>query len=100
MASIGAHDAMVRLPELLDRAEKGEAFEITKDGRPVAHLVPAGGFDRDEAVAAVERLRARLARGPRVSEAEARANWDLLKTELEAEEDERMDRWLSSSTPR
>ena len=58
------------------------------NGRPVARLVPAEGVDREEAVAAAGRLRARLARAPRVSEAEAQANWDLLKTELEVEEDE------------
>lgn len=100
MASIGAHDVMVRLPELLDRAAKGESFEIVKDGRPIARLVPAGESDRAEVVAAAERLKSRLARAPRVSEAESQANWDRLKSELEAEDDERMDRWLSSSTPR
>lgn len=100
MASIGAHDVMVRLPELLDRAAKGESFEITKHGRPIARLVPAEEPDRAEARAAAEQLRKWLSEAPRVSEEEAQANWERLKSELEAEDDERMDRWFSSSTPR
>ena len=89
-----------RLPELLARAEKGESFEITESGRAVARLVPGGDRSRTGVAAAAERLRARLARGRRASEDDAEANWARMKEAMEAEEDERTDRWLSSSTRR
>ena len=38
---IGAYDAKSKLPEILRRVEGGEAFVITKRGKPVAHLVPS-----------------------------------------------------------
>jgi len=42
MNAIGVYDAKTQLPELLDRVSRGERFVITKHGRPVAELVPAG----------------------------------------------------------
>lgn len=57
METIGAFDAKTRWSELLDRAAKGEAFEITKHGHPVARIVPVNGPDRSRAAAAVARLR-------------------------------------------
>ena len=100
MLSIGAYEAKTKLSELLDRAEKGEIFEITKNGRPVAKLVPIVDPSRADALAAAERLRAWLAESPRPSEEEAQRNWEDLKRELAQEDDERTDGWLSSSTPR
>lgn len=38
--TVGAYDAKLRFPELLDLVERGEEFTITKDGSPVAKLVP------------------------------------------------------------
>jgi prevent-host-death family protein len=38
---IGAYEAKTRFPELLDRAEKGERFTITRHGKAVAEIVPA-----------------------------------------------------------
>lgn len=40
MTSIGAHDAKTHLARLLDEAEAGTVFVITKHGRPVARLGP------------------------------------------------------------
>ena len=58
MESVGAFDAKTRLSELLDRAAKGETFKITKHGQVMARLGPdEGGFDRQKAVAAAERLK-------------------------------------------
>jgi prevent-host-death family protein len=75
--SIGAYDAKTRLSELLDRVESGEQIVITRHGRPVARLVPEGGRDIAEAVAALDRITARrkeLARqGVRISQTEIRA---------------------------
>ena len=41
MTAIGVYDAKTQLPKLLDRVSRGERFLITKNGRPVAQLVPA-----------------------------------------------------------
>lgn len=38
--SIGAFDAKTHLSQLLERVSKGESFEITRRGRPIARLVP------------------------------------------------------------
>lgn len=40
MTTIGAHDAKTHLARLLDEAEAGGVFVITKHGRPVARLGP------------------------------------------------------------
>jgi prevent-host-death family protein len=42
MIAIGVYDAKTQLPKLLERVSRGERFLITKHGRPVAQLVPAG----------------------------------------------------------
>jgi prevent-host-death family protein len=60
MQEVGAFEAKNRLSELLRRAESGEEIAITNRGRIVARLVPPRpGFDREEALRAVERIRAR-----------------------------------------
>jgi prevent-host-death family protein len=40
--SIGAYEAKTHLSALLDRVERGESLTITRNGAPVARLVPAG----------------------------------------------------------
>ena len=98
---VGAYEAKTKFSELIARAEKGESFIVTKNGRPVARITPTVEFDREKAREAVERMRQFLeAQGPPVSEEEAQRNYEEMKAELEAEEDERMDQWLSSSTRR
>jgi prevent-host-death family protein len=57
METIGAFDAKSRLSELLDRAARGEVFQITKHGRPVARLVPDHAADKEKSKAAAERLK-------------------------------------------
>jgi prevent-host-death family protein len=50
MIEVGAFEAKNTLGALLDRAEQGEEILITRRGKPVARLVPAGsGFDRVKA---------------------------------------------------
>ena len=57
MHEIGAFEAKNRLGALLDRVERGEEIVITRRGRPVAKLVPAGpSFDRESARRAVAGL--------------------------------------------
>jgi prevent-host-death family protein len=95
--TIGSYEAKTKFSELIARAEKGESFVVTKNGRPIARITPLESFDRDKAREAVDRIRARLAaQGPRVSEQEAQRNWEELKRDMEREEDERIDRWLKS----
>ena len=57
MREVGAFEAKNRLGTLLDWVENGEEIVITRRGKPVAKLVPAGlGFDRAKARRAVTGL--------------------------------------------
>jgi prevent-host-death family protein len=99
--TVGAYEAKTKFSELIARAEKGESFIVTKNGRPVARITPTAEFDREKARRAVERMREFLeAQGPPVSEEEAQRNYEEMKRELDAEDDERAEQWLSSSTRR
>lgn len=42
MITVGSFEAKTKLAELLDRVEAGESVTITRRGKPVAKLVPAG----------------------------------------------------------
>jgi prevent-host-death family protein len=53
MTTVGAIDATTRLPELLDKVAAGETVVITRNGQPVAHLVPAPGKSVGGATAAM-----------------------------------------------
>jgi prevent-host-death family protein len=57
---IGAFEAKNKLGHLLNLVERGEEIVITRRGKPVAKLVPPEpAFDRDQAHAAIRRLRDR-----------------------------------------
>jgi len=57
MREVGAFEAKNRLGTLLDWVENGEEIVITRRGKPVAKLVPAGsGFDREKVRRAVAGL--------------------------------------------
>jgi prevent-host-death family protein len=43
MKRLGAYEAKTNLSRILTEVERGESFAITKHGREVALLVPAGG---------------------------------------------------------
>jgi prevent-host-death family protein len=60
MLEIGALEAKNTFGSLLDRVERGEEIVITRNGKPVARLVPrSGGIDREQARAALQRIRER-----------------------------------------
>ena len=60
MLEIGAFEAKNKLGHLLDLVEQGEEVTITRRGKEVARLVPARPtHSRDEARAAIQRIRAR-----------------------------------------
>jgi prevent-host-death family protein len=63
MASVGAFEAKTHFAQLLQHVERGEEITITRRGKVVARLVPAGTLpDRDAALAAFRRLRKRARR--------------------------------------
>jgi prevent-host-death family protein len=99
--TVGAYEAKTKFSELIARAEKGESFVITKNGRQVAEIKPPGQFDHEKVRRAFEELRRlRELQGPPVSAEESQRNWEEMKRELDAEDDAWDDQWLSSSTPR
>ena len=60
MREIGAFAAKNKFSQLLDWVEHGEEVMITRHGKEVARLVPVRPYyNRDEARAAVQRIRAR-----------------------------------------
>jgi prevent-host-death family protein len=60
MKEVGAFEAKNKLSALLDLVEQGEEVVITRHGKAVARLVPPRTvINRDEARAAMARLRAR-----------------------------------------
>lgn len=60
MTTVGAYEAKTHLAELLRRVEAGERIRITRNGKPVAELVPA---DPSVAAAATDAIDALLAFG-------------------------------------
>jgi prevent-host-death family protein len=60
MREVGAFEAKNKLGQLLDQVERGEEIIITRHGKAVARLVPPKqAFDRDQARAALRRIRER-----------------------------------------
>lgn len=56
MSTIVALEAGALLPQLMERVAKGESITLTKGGRAVAMLVPAGPEDRPDVETAVREL--------------------------------------------
>jgi prevent-host-death family protein len=63
-----AFHANEHLPELLARGEGGEQITITRDGAPVARLVPVGPVStiesRQDAIRAIRELASRIRLAP------------------------------------
>ena len=57
MREIGAFEAKNKLGQLLDLVERGEEIIITRHGKDVARLVPQKADNREQARAAVKRIR-------------------------------------------
>jgi prevent-host-death family protein len=99
--AIGAYEAKTKFSELIARAEKGESFLVTKNGRPVARIMPVETFDHERARRAIEQMRQfREMQGPSVPEEESQRLYEEIKRELDAEDDAWDNQWISSSTPR
>lgn len=59
-SNVGAYEAKTHLAALLDRVEGGETLTVTRNGRRVARLVPAGPprpMPEGQAIALIERFR-------------------------------------------
>lgn len=60
--TVGAYEAKTRLSDLLEKVEAGEEITITKNGAPVAELVPTKKEVSDEErAAAIRRIQTRAA---------------------------------------
>jgi prevent-host-death family protein len=94
--TVGAYEAKTKFSELIARAEKGESFVVTKNGRPVAEIKPVRQFDREAARRAGERILARLDAAPKVSPEEAQRNWEETKRMIEEDREKEIDKWLKS----
>jgi len=57
MESVGAYEAKTHLPQLLDRVARGEEIQITRNGRPVARLVPDPGDQGTDVRAVIAQIR-------------------------------------------
>ena len=72
MRTVGTFEAKTHLSALLERVERGEEITITRHGRAVARLVPAGTAPgRDRLAATVARLKA-FRRGRRLGDLSVR----------------------------
>jgi prevent-host-death family protein len=70
MITVGSYEAKTHLPELLKHVEAGEEVLITRNGHPVARLVPAAGSGRPpigDTIRALRELRGRHTLGPRLT---------------------------------
>lgn len=67
METVGAHEAKTHLPRLLDRVARGESLTITRQGRPVARLVPVEDDQLSRSRRAARRILERRKRLKRAS---------------------------------
>jgi len=61
MAQVGAYEAKTHLPRLLDEVERGASITITRNGRPVARLMPV--IDREVVANRLLELRGQIKDG-------------------------------------
>lgn len=57
MQFVGSYEAKTHLPQLLDRVARGEEIVITRNGRPVARLVPEPATEEADVRAVIARVR-------------------------------------------
>lgn len=57
MREIGSYEAKTHLPEILRDVERGEIYVITRRGRPVARLIPAGSEAPEKVHGVIENIR-------------------------------------------
>lgn len=57
MAEVGAFEAKMPLSRLLDEVERGETITISRQGKPIARLIPIAGSSREERRRAIAELK-------------------------------------------
>lgn len=57
MTTVGAYEAETHLPKLLEKVAAGETVVITRNGEPVAHLVPPPHRPRTDVAELIARWR-------------------------------------------
>jgi prevent-host-death family protein len=57
METVGAYEAKTHLPRLLDRVARGEEIRITRNGRPIARLVPESAEEAPDIKAVIAEMR-------------------------------------------
>ena len=65
MKSVGAYEAKTHLPRLLGKVARGERFTITRNGVPVALLIPAAADEPKNVAEVIEAIK-RSRRGRRL----------------------------------
>lgn len=66
MSEVTAYEAKTHLPRLLRAVERGETFVITRRGKPIAKLGPAGEIDRAAVAEVIERMKRARSGRPKV----------------------------------
>jgi len=67
LTTVGTFEAKTHLSELLDRVENGDEITITRNGKPVARLVPVDAVsasDRRELARRIDKARRGVKLGP------------------------------------
>jgi prevent-host-death family protein len=70
MITVGSYHAKTHLPDLLKQVEAGEEILITRNGQPVARLVPAAVTARQPVASTIRQLqslRLRHTLGPKLN---------------------------------
>ena len=70
MSTVGTFEAKTHLSELLDRVANGDEITITRNGKPIARLVPVEAntaSDRRELARRIDKARCGVTLGPGLS---------------------------------
>ena len=70
MGTVGTFEAKTHLSELLDRVANGDEITITRNGKPIARLVPvdtATASERREVARRIDKARRGVKLGPRLT---------------------------------
>jgi prevent-host-death family protein len=57
MKTVGVYEARTHLSALLEEVANGATIEVTRNGKPIAHLVPAPSLTRQAKREAMDKLR-------------------------------------------
>ena len=67
MREIGSYDAKTHLPEILRDVERGETYVVTRRGRAIARIIPAGSEAPEKVQSVIDNIRERRKSLPKMS---------------------------------